>query len=101
MDGWIRLLHRFLCARKYETSKAGEMLRKHLVWRFSTYRPFEIRCEEMQPHAMTGAIQVWHNFVSHIVDCTSLPLMTRHGGTDVSPVDETSSCTPGFTARPR
>ena len=38
-----RLLHRFLRARKYSLPKAGEMLRRHLTWRFETYRPFDIR----------------------------------------------------------
>jgi hypothetical protein len=53
-----RLLHRFLTARKHDSAKAGEMLRRHLVWRFRVYRPFDIRCDEMRPCAITGAIQV-------------------------------------------
>ena len=52
-----RLLHRFLRARKYSLPKAGEMLRRHLTWRFATYRPFDIRCAEMEPYARTGSIQ--------------------------------------------
>ena len=52
-----RLLHRFLQARKYSLPKAGEMLRRHLTWRFETYRPFDIRCVEMEPYARTGSIQ--------------------------------------------
>ena len=55
-----RLLHRFLSARKYDVQKAGEMLRNHIAWRFGVYRPFEIRCEEMEPCARTGSIQVYH-----------------------------------------
>eukprot|EP00802_Teleaulax_amphioxeia_P032190 Tamp_36019.p1 GENE.Tamp_36019~~Tamp_36019.p1 ORF type:complete len:125 (+),score=11.43 Tamp_36019:2-376(+) len=53
-----RVLHRFLSARKYDTQKAGDLLRKHLVWRFASYRPFEIRCHEVEPFARTGCIQV-------------------------------------------
>ena len=52
-----RLVHRFLRARKYSLPKAGEMLRRHLTWRFATYRPFDIRCAEMEPYARTGSIQ--------------------------------------------
>lgn len=48
------VLHRFLCARKYDEKKAGDMLRKHILWRFGIYRPFDICCEEVKPHARTG-----------------------------------------------
>jgi len=53
-----RLLHRFLSARKYDTEKAGELLRKHVVWRFGVYRPFDIRCHDVEAYARTGCIQV-------------------------------------------
>ena len=49
-----RLLHRFLTARKYDVDEAGKMLRRHLVWRFNTYRPFDITCQEMESYARTG-----------------------------------------------
>ena len=52
------VLHRFLCARKYDQKKTADMFRKHLTWRFGVYRPFEIRCEEVEPYARTGGIQV-------------------------------------------
>jgi hypothetical protein len=54
----FRLLHRFLSARKYDTEKAGELLRKHVVWRFGVYRPFDIRCHDVEAYARTGCIQV-------------------------------------------
>jgi hypothetical protein len=52
-----RVLHRFLCARNHNMAKAQAMLTKHLVWRFETYRPFELRCADLEAQAVTGKIQ--------------------------------------------
>lgn len=55
------LIHRFLCARNYNGSKATKMLRNHIAWRYERYelyhqehitrfryRPFELRAQEFE-----------------------------------------------------
>jgi hypothetical protein len=52
-----RVVHRFLCARNHNMAKAEAMLTKHIVWRFETYRPFELRCAKLEEQSVTGKIQ--------------------------------------------
>ena len=52
------VMHRFLTARQYHEHKAFELLKKHLVWRFEKYRPFEMRAEEFEVHGRKGCSQV-------------------------------------------
>ena len=52
------VMHRFMTARNYHEHKSFDLLRKHLVWRFEKYRPFEMRAAEFEVNGRKGCSQI-------------------------------------------
>lgn len=49
--------HRFLAARDYNVKKALKLMKSHLNWRFTVYKPYSILPVDVEEYARRGAVQ--------------------------------------------